>query len=100
MSTCSVSPCAPAGPAAPPPTTHQENGPMLATHEEGTLRGRTATPLCVDLDGTLIQGDLLHEACVALLRHDPLRSALLPVWLLRGKAYLKERLAEHVTLDA
>jgi 4-hydroxybenzoate polyprenyltransferase/phosphoserine phosphatase len=73
---------------------------MLATHEDGTLPATKSTPLCVDLDGTLINGDLLHEASVALLRHDPLRAALLPVWLLRGKAYLKERLAEHVTLDA
>ncbi len=55
-------------------------------------------PLCVDLDGTLIAGDLLWEALLALLRQRPWWLLLLPVWLLRGKSHLKEQLACRVHL--
>ncbi|OQW93225.1 MAG: hypothetical protein BWK79_12305, partial [Beggiatoa sp. IS2] len=47
-------------------------------------------PLCVDLDGTLIATDSLWESALILLRTQPLAAFLLPVWLLRGKAYLKQ----------
>jgi 4-hydroxybenzoate polyprenyltransferase/phosphoserine phosphatase len=55
-------------------------------------------PLCVDLDGTLIAGDLLWEAVLALLRQRPWLLLMLPLWLLRGKAHLKEQLAVCVRL--
>lgn len=50
-------------------------------------------PLAVDLDGTLIKTDLLFETLLAVLRRRPLALLLLPVWLLRGRAHLKARLA-------
>lgn len=56
-------------------------------------------PLCVDCDGTLIKTDLLFEAFFALLKQSPLTLFLLPYWLLKGKAYLKQRIAERVDLD-
>jgi len=56
-------------------------------------------PLCVDLDGTLIHGDLLLETCVALLRKNPLYLFALPWWLLHGKAYLKAQIASRVLLN-
>ena len=56
-------------------------------------------PLCVDCDGTLIATDLLYEAFFLLLKQYPLGLFLLPFWLLKGKVYLKERLAEHVTFN-
>ncbi|HEU4459241.1 MAG TPA: UbiA family prenyltransferase [Methylibium sp.] len=59
-----------------------------------------ALPLCVDCDGTLIKTDLLHESVLLLLKTQPWLLALLPVWLLRGKAHLKEQIAARVTLDA
>ncbi|WP_233809287.1 UbiA family prenyltransferase [Paraburkholderia sp. HP33-1] len=58
-----------------------------------------AVPLCVDLDGTLIHGDLMVETCVALLRKNPLYILLLPWWLLHGKAHLKAQLANRVLLN-
>ena len=62
----------------------------------GDVRTR---PLCVDLDGTLIRNDLLVESVLALLRINPLFLFLLPVWLLYGKAHLKQQIAERVELD-
>jgi 4-hydroxybenzoate polyprenyltransferase len=56
--------------------------------------------LAVDLDGTLILTDTLHESLLALLRERPLKILALPFWLLRGKAYLKARIADHVQPDA
>lgn len=57
-------------------------------------------PLCVDLDGTLVKTDTLLEAALALLRDDPLCALLFPLWLLRGRAYFKRRIAERSPLEA
>ncbi|MEC9367808.1 MAG: UbiA family prenyltransferase [Pseudomonadota bacterium] len=56
-------------------------------------------PLCVDLDGTLLRGDVLAESVVVLLKKNPLYLLLLPLWLLRGKAALKQEIASRVDLD-
>lgn len=56
-------------------------------------------PLCVDLDGTLIRTDLLVESVFALLKRNILYMLLLPLWLLKGKAYLKQQIADRVDLD-
>jgi 4-hydroxybenzoate polyprenyltransferase len=56
------------------------------------------TPLCVDLDGTLIRSDLLLETLLLLIKRNPLYLFLLPLWLLRGKAVLKAEIASRVTL--
>jgi 4-hydroxybenzoate polyprenyltransferase/phosphoserine phosphatase len=56
-------------------------------------------PLCIDLDGTLVKTDLLVEALLGLVRTHPLKTLLIPIWLMRGKAYLKGRVAELVELD-
>jgi len=59
----------------------------------------SSKPLCVDCDGTLIATDLLYEAFFLLLKQYPLGLFFLPFWLLKGKVYLKERLAEHVEFN-
>lgn len=56
-------------------------------------------PLCVDCDGTLIATDLLYEAFFLMLKQYPLGILLLPFWLLKGKAYLKNRIAEKVEFN-
>ncbi len=56
-------------------------------------------PLCIDCDGTLIRTDLLHEAVLLMLKQYPLGIFFLPFWLLKGKAYLKARIAEHVDFN-
>ena len=55
--------------------------------------------LCVDLDGTLIRGDLLLESLMLLLKRNPLYLFLVPLWLTRGKAALKAQIAARVELD-
>ncbi len=59
----------------------------------------TAIPLAVDLDGTLILTDTLHESAVRGLRSHPLQTLQIPLWLARGKAYLKQRLAALTDFD-
>lgn len=56
-------------------------------------------PLAVDVDGTLVRGDLLAELALAYLRGNPLRIFVLFAWLGRGKAVLKRKLAERVEID-
>ncbi|CAN5126707.1 UbiA family prenyltransferase [soil metagenome] len=58
-----------------------------------------SVPLCVDLDGTLISGDLLLESLLLLIKRNPLYLFLIPLWLLRGKAALKAEIAKRVTLN-
>ena len=60
----------------------------------------TAIPLAVDLDGTLILTDTLHESAVRALRSHPLQTLQIPLWLAQGKAYLKQRLANLTEFDA
>jgi 4-hydroxybenzoate polyprenyltransferase len=58
-----------------------------------------AVPLVVDLDGTLIAGDLLWESLFALIKKHPLCLFLIPIWLMRGgKALLKHEVASRVAL--
>ncbi len=56
-------------------------------------------PLCVDLDGTLVRTDMLHEATLELLKQAPLALARIPGWLMNGKAAMKHRIADLVDLE-
>ena len=58
-----------------------------------------STPLCVDLDGTLIHSDLLLESFLLLIKQNPLFLFLVPFWLLGGKARLKAEIASRVQLN-
>jgi len=69
-------------------------------HVDETLVEPVAPVLVVDLDGTLIKTDLLVETALDLLGRSPLSLALLPVWLVHGKAHLKAEIAERVEIDA
>lgn len=67
-----------------------------------TGEGQAAAPLVVDVDGSLVAGDLLVEGVARLLSVSPLRLFALPFWLaaavVRGRAGLKRRVAEAVPL--
>lgn len=63
-------------------------------------QGANVPPLCVDLDGTLLLGDLLIESLLELARRRPFALLLFPLWLLRGRAAVKAEIAARVTLDA
>lgn len=71
-----------------------------ATKSEDPVTGKTfAIPVVVDLDGTLIASDTLVEGAILLLKRDPLSAASILGWLAQGKALLKARIADEVTLD-
>ncbi|MEA2888954.1 MAG: hypothetical protein QOD11_3314 [Bradyrhizobium sp.] len=56
-------------------------------------------PLVLDLDGTLIHGDLLYKSFVSILRRNPFVVLQCATWLLRGRAALKRQLALRSRID-
>ena len=69
---------------------------------ETTCETRAAVPLVVDVDGSLVAGDLTIEGIARLLPVSPLRLFALPFWLaavaVTGRAGLKRRIAHAVPL--
>lgn len=63
---------------------------------ESSFDGR---PLVVDLDGTLIHTDMLHEVAIKLFKKNPFLSLSIPIWLMAGKAALKKKLSSLVEID-
>ncbi len=63
----------------------------------------TASPdrvaLVVDLDGSLLATDLLHESALLLAKQHPFALPRLPAWLASGKARMKTEIAERVLPD-
>jgi 4-hydroxybenzoate polyprenyltransferase/phosphoserine phosphatase len=73
-------------------------------HSMGTTAGTKAAEalspvLCVDLDGTLIRGNVLWECVLVLLKTRPLALLLLLFWLFSGRASFKQKLATQTNLD-
>lgn len=56
-------------------------------------------PLIVDLDGTLIKTDVLHEMLVQIVCKKPWLLPVLPFWLLGGKHHFKNKMAELVSIN-
>lgn len=56
-------------------------------------------PLCVDLDGTLIEGDTLRMSLLYLARRHPWTMLLVPFLLLRGRPALKAWVARRYVPD-
>lgn len=65
--------------------------------EGATLSSRRV--VCVDVDGTLVAGDLFWESLLGLFRRNPRIALTLPSWLLRGRAYVKQQVAVNAPLD-
>ena len=55
--------------------------------------------IAVDLDGTFVLTDTLHESLLLLLKQEFFSIFLLPLWLMKGKAAFKSKLAERVALN-
>ncbi len=49
--------------------------------------------MAVDLDGTLVRTDMLHESALRALRDHPFAALLIPYWTFRGRAFVKQKLA-------
>ncbi|MBY0374779.1 MAG: UbiA family prenyltransferase, partial [Bryobacteraceae bacterium] len=58
-----------------------------------------AGPLYVDLDGTLIAGDLLWESLVAAVKRAPWVVFLIPYWVAMGRVRLKREAARRGPID-
>jgi len=56
-------------------------------------------PICVDLDGTLVFTDMFAETALSAIRKNILNLFLIPVWLLKGRAFAKKKLAESSSVD-
>ena len=56
-------------------------------------------PLVVDLDGTLIHTDLLHESALRKVKSNVLSLLSFPSWLNQGKAHLKKHLSTDIDID-
>ena len=62
-------------------------------------QGVIGQPLVVDLDGTLIRSDVLVEMGITCLARQPMIACMLPIWMMKGKAFFKRRICQSVTLD-
>jgi 4-hydroxybenzoate polyprenyltransferase/phosphoglycolate phosphatase-like HAD superfamily hydrolase len=69
------------------------------TSDPAEIDAASAPPLAVDLDGTLIHVDTLHEGFVAACRAAPQRSWALVGALCQGKAGFKREVAQAVEFD-
>jgi 4-hydroxybenzoate polyprenyltransferase/phosphoserine phosphatase len=56
-------------------------------------------PLVIDLDGTLIRTDSLHESVLQIMRDHPSSMLKIPLWLARGKATMKRRISALASLN-
>ncbi len=54
-------------------------------------------PLCVDLDGTVVYGDMSLRSLTAYLRKNPLGIIMAGIWHLRGRAFVKYMLSRRYT---
>jgi phosphoserine phosphatase len=62
-------------------------------------RSADSQVIAVDLDGTLVLTDTLHESLLLLVKQECFSIFLLPLWLMQGKAAFKAKLAERVKLS-
>ncbi len=84
-----------------PPGSENFKEPVL--DEQGrkeTVFAESKVPLCVDLDGTLVKTDTLLESILILLKRQPLSLFAMLLWMLRGKSFFKQQIADRVDLPA
>lgn len=56
-------------------------------------------PLCVDLDGTLVNTDIFLENVLSMFKKNPWQILRFPLWLLRGKSYVKNKVLNNISID-
>ena len=64
-----------------------------------TSESNPSTVIAVDLDGTLILTDSLHESILQIVRQKISSIFWMPIWLLKGKAIFKAKIAEIDNLN-
>jgi phosphoserine phosphatase len=75
-----------------------QRGP-LGEHADAVSGFPVSVPLVLDLDGTLISGDLLYKSFFSILRRNPLVVFQCARWLAQGRAALKRQLALRNRID-
>jgi phosphoserine phosphatase len=75
------------------------HGQRLSDRASAVFDLPVSMPLVLDLDGTLIAGDLLYKSFVSVLRRNPFVVFQCTAWLLRGRAALKRQLALRARID-
>jgi 4-hydroxybenzoate polyprenyltransferase len=68
-------------------------------NKTGPQGGDNLPVLYVCLNGTLVATDTLWESVFRLIRSKPLLLLALPLWLARGKAWFRHRMARAMVLD-
>jgi phosphoserine phosphatase len=63
------------------------------------MNQQSCIPLCVDLDGTLIEDDVTLKALGIYVKRRFFNIFVVFFWMLHGRAYLKHKLAQCVDLD-
>ena len=63
------------------------------------MKIETLKPVVIDLDDTLVQGDLLFMSFKKMLRTNFFLIFFVPCWLVRGRAYLKFQIASRIQFD-
>jgi 4-hydroxybenzoate polyprenyltransferase len=69
----------------------------IAAPADGGLAYDIAIPLVIDLDGTLLSTDTLHESFLLFLKRRPAAVWRIPGWAAAGRAAVKNHLATAVT---
>jgi 4-hydroxybenzoate polyprenyltransferase len=69
----------------------------VSSPERELLPHDITLPLIVDLDGTLIATDALHESLIFFLKRRGAEAWKVPYWIGAGRAIVKNRLAQVVT---
>lgn len=64
-------------------------------HGESLKRSEKPSVVCADVDGSIIATDLLYESLLFAIKQDMWVLFFVPFWLLRGRAHLKQQLAER-----
>ena len=72
---------------------------MAGKSDALTEPGTQVELLVVDLDGTLLRGDMLAESFFSVLKKNPLAALLASAALLGGRARLKRALADRADVD-
>lgn len=57
-------------------------------------------PLCVDMDGTLVRGDIFFLTCLRMLWRKPWLFPQALWWLRKGRPYLKDQISRRVSLPS
>ncbi len=78
---------------------NQTHDAHLFRAQDLQLNSEIELPLIVDLDGTLLLTDTLHESAALFLKRRPFFSIFLMAWwLLQGKSVLKDKLAKNTNI--